>query len=316
MNTGDRVLTLSIYELLLFKPSKEGDIAILWFVVIARLRSCEADGEAFFDGVRKRVGSTPSAFALCWRLLLCWGSTEGGACLQMIPVLEVEKSIFLLLVKMKLFASGEGRERLFFLSLSLLPGHHFFSSAPCSVTDTISTKFLWQPFSHPVPGLLWQDVDAMQLEMFRNWESLLEELLWCEETKGREGRSHWLFFFPLRNWNECLWRHNLQEQKLWVRNVERSLMEGGGAFCAVSLNSDHLIFCLCSAQNERKENIRTSDLQLLIVCLLLMSRTFWRGLWLVCGKGIYRLISGAQMHKLSLSHKHLHSWYENKSSLD
>lgn len=132
--------------------------------------------------------------------------------------------------------------------------------------------------------------------------------------KAKGGWEEPTVFAPLSNWNGCLCKHNLWEQKLWVRNVGRSLMKGGSAFGAVSLNRDYLIFCLCSSQNEKKA--RMSDLQLLIVCLLLMSCTFWRGLWLLCGKGIYWLISCVQMHNPPFSYKHLYSWCEHKSSLD
>lgn len=60
--------------------------------------------------------------------------------------------------------------------------------------------------------------DAMHLEKFRK--------------KG---------FFSLRNCSECVYRHHLQEQKLWAINDHRTLVEGGCAFCVVSLNSDHHI---------------------------------------------------------------------------
>lgn len=58
--------------------------------------------------------------------------------------------------------------------------------------------------------------------------------------------------FPLRNCSECVYRHHHQEQKLWASNDHRTLVEGGSAFCAVSLNRDHITFVmlyLCLAQN-------------------------------------------------------------------
>lgn len=57
-----------------------------------------------------------------------------------------------------------------------------------------------------------QDMDALHLEMFRksvqmNWLSLLEQLLWYGEIKGRAGRIP--LCFPSKNWEESLCRCDL-----------------------------------------------------------------------------------------------------------
>lgn len=119
--------------------------------------------------------------------------------------------------------------------------------------------------------------------------------------------------FLLRNCSKCVYRHHLQERKLWVRNDHRTLVEGGNAFCAVSLNSDHLIILYSAfVRHKMKEGIGTNYMRLLSL-LASCELYFWRGLWLVNGKGIHWLISCAEVPNPSLSYKHLHSWWENKS---
>lgn len=312
MNASYPVLMFSIYKLpLLFKPSKEGDAAIYldckaevpwgrwWSLFLMEL------GE-MWDQPWKSLHHAEDCS--CARAAL-----KVGHAFRWFLHWKWKRPFSPLLVKIKLFASGEGRERLFFLSLSHLPGHQFVSGAPQSLTVTLVLNSCGSLY----PTLFLGALARCGCYAFGNVQELRViagkvVVVW---RKQREGGKIPLFFFPLWETGMDVCRHNLQEQKLWVRNVERSLMEGGSAFCAV-LSSDHLIFCLCSAQNEMKEKMRTSNLQLLIVCMHLVSCTFWRGLWLVRGEGIYWLISCAQMHSPSLSYKHLHSWCKNKSSLD
>lgn len=221
------------------------------------------------------LGKGWEALAPCWRLLLCRGSTEDGACLQMVPVLEVERSIFPLLVKMKRWKWRRLREAF----LSFLPGHHFFSRKKVLPVVWLIPSVL-NAYGSLSPTLVLDCSGKMW--MLCIWKcSGTESHCWKTCCGMKNAKGGWedptVLFSPQWNWNGCLCRHNLQEQKLWVRNVETGLMEGDTAFCAVSLNSGHLIFCLCSTQKKGKKKIRRSDLQLLVVCLLLMSCTFWRG---------------------------------------
>lgn len=197
MNASDMVWMFSIYKLpLLFKLSLSGRCCLLsllqgWSPVRQMMKP-------FLTELGKGQGGTDhGSLSTMWRLLPWQGSTEGKAWLQIVPRLEVEKSILPLLVKIKLFTSGEGWERLFILSLSLFPGHHFVISVPYNLTDTFSTKLLWQTFSYPVLGLLWQNVDAMYLEMFSIWWSLLEKC--CGMRKAKGGWEDPTVFSPLRS---------------------------------------------------------------------------------------------------------------------
>lgn len=225
MNASDIVWMFSVYKLpLLFKLSLSGRCCHLsllqgWGPVRQVMKP-------FLMELGKGQGIDYGSLGTMWRLLPWWGSTENRTWLQIFPLPAEELSILPLLVKIKLFASGEGWERRFILSLSLFPGHRIVSNIAHSLTDTFSTKLSWQTFSYPILGLLWQNVGATYLEMFRIWESLLEKR--CGMKKAKGGWEDPTVLFP--RWETDLCRHNFQEQKLWVRNVERSLREGNSAF--------------------------------------------------------------------------------------
>lgn len=192
MNASDPVLTFSIYKLpLLFKPSKEGDAAIYlsfkaevpwgrwWSLFLMELgemwdqpwKSLHHAEDCSCAGAALKVGH-----AFRWFLHWKW-----------------KRPFSPILLKIKLFASGEGPERLFFLSLSHLPGHQFVSGAPHSLTVTLvlnSCGSLYPPCS-------WAALARCGCCAFGNVQELRViagkvAVVWRKQR--RVGRSHCSFF--------------------------------------------------------------------------------------------------------------------------